>query len=457
MAKVFISYRREDSKWQAREVYRALTHVLARDHVFMDVDSIRPGDDFVDVLEGWVDQCDILLALIGNGWIDAVDPKTHRRRLENPEDFVRIEVRKALTRGIPVVPVLLDGAPIPEVDRLPDDLKRLTRRNAEFIEHRTVDTDVERLIRRLGLSKEGPRPAQPQTASPSTAKRNSTEGRIKVDAKIIHGAPDGWFKPGNGETEWFKDYDAGPEMVVVPAGRFMMGSPETEPGRFDDEGPQREVTIAQPFAVGRHAVAQAQFAAFVSDTGYRTDGGAAVWRLDVHKLDDDPNASWRSPGFHQDGSHPVVCVSLDDATAYVAWLSQKTGRIYRVLSSAEWEYVARASTTTPFWWGSSITPAQANYDGRHVYPDGYYSGGEHRNRTVPVGSFVGNPWGLFNVHGNVWEQCEGVAKVAKYRVVVRGGSWYNDPRRLRSACRQGGAADFRSNDHGFRVARTLNL
>ena len=151
-AKVFISYRRDDAKWQAREIYRSLTQVLPRDHVFMDIDSIPPGADFVDVLEGWVERCDILLALIGVGWIDAIDPKTRRRRLEDLNDFVRIELRKGLARGIPVVPVLLDGASIPNVDQLPDDLQRLTRRNAEFVEHRTVDADVERLIRKLGLS-----------------------------------------------------------------------------------------------------------------------------------------------------------------------------------------------------------------------------------------------------------------------------------------------------------------
>src|SRR4051812_10594936 len=107
-SKVFISYRRDDAKWQAREIYRSLTQVLPHDHVFMDIDSIPPGADFVDILEGWVEKCDILLALIGAGWIDAIDPKTGRRRLENPNDFVRIEVRKGLARGIPVVPVLLD-------------------------------------------------------------------------------------------------------------------------------------------------------------------------------------------------------------------------------------------------------------------------------------------------------------------------------------------------------------
>jgi len=150
--KVFISYRREDAMWQAREIFRLLARVLPRDHVFMDIDSIPPGVDFVVFLEGWVDQCDVLLALIGHGWIDATDPKSGQRRLANPRDFVRIEIRKALARGIPVVPVLLDRAPIPEVDKLPEDLEKLVHLNAEFIEHRTIDADVERLIRKLELT-----------------------------------------------------------------------------------------------------------------------------------------------------------------------------------------------------------------------------------------------------------------------------------------------------------------
>jgi putative ABC transport system substrate-binding protein len=129
----------------------------------MDIDSIPVGVDFVEFLESWVDRCDIMLALIGAGWADGIDPKTGRRRLENPDDFVRIEVRKGLTRGIPVVPILLDGAEPPDAAQLPDDLRRLIRRNAEFIDHRTVDTDVDRLIRRLRLTE------QPAQAAPKRA------------------------------------------------------------------------------------------------------------------------------------------------------------------------------------------------------------------------------------------------------------------------------------------------
>jgi TIR domain len=154
--KVFISYRREDAKWQAREIYRALTRVLPHDNVFMDIDSIGPGEDFVVALERSLDQCDILLALIGPGWIDARDPKSGRSKLENPNDFVRLEINKALVRGIPVVPVLLDGASIPDKDKLPDDLEKLALRNAEFVEHRTADTDIERLIKKLRLAQSPP-------------------------------------------------------------------------------------------------------------------------------------------------------------------------------------------------------------------------------------------------------------------------------------------------------------
>jgi len=121
-AKVFISYRRDDSKYQARMIHSAFCKVIPSDHVFMDVDSIPPGANFRKILKDWVDQCEVLLALIGPGWIDVRDPKTNGRRLDNKSDFVRIEIGEALARDIPVVPVLIDGAPMPHVDRLPDDL-----------------------------------------------------------------------------------------------------------------------------------------------------------------------------------------------------------------------------------------------------------------------------------------------------------------------------------------------
>jgi hypothetical protein len=160
--KIFISYRRDDSRYQARMIHAAFCKVIPSDHVFMDVNSIAPGANFRKILKDWVDQCEVLLALIGPGWIDARDVKTKMRRLDNKSDFVRIEIGEALKRGIPVVPVILDDAPMPDAELLPDDLKELADRQAEFVEYRTFDADVERLIRKLKLSEGVGRTGSPE-------------------------------------------------------------------------------------------------------------------------------------------------------------------------------------------------------------------------------------------------------------------------------------------------------
>ena len=130
--------------------------------------SIPPGANFRKILKGWVGECDVLLALIGPGWIDASDPKTKRRHLDNPNDFVRIEIGEALTRGIPVVPVLLDGTAMPDVDWLPGDLKELVDRQTEFVDYRTFEADVERLIRKLGAGAQGGDKISTGIADPSS-------------------------------------------------------------------------------------------------------------------------------------------------------------------------------------------------------------------------------------------------------------------------------------------------
>jgi formylglycine-generating enzyme required for sulfatase activity len=260
----------------------------------------------------------------------------------------------------------------------------------------------------------------------------------------------------------FRDCPDCPEMVVVPAGSFMMGAPASEKGRNNSEVPEHEVTVGQPFAVGRFAVTRGEFATFVNATKHKTDGGCHTWSAGWTQQSD---KSWHSPSFNQDDQHPVVCVSRDDAKAFATWLSKKAGKPYRLLSEAEREYVTRAGTSTPFWWGSDISATQANY--------GY--GGGH---TVPVNSFEANPWGLYNVHGNVWdwtEDCwhtnyQGVNNMgaptngsawttacSEGRSTVRGGSWIIvPPELLRSAYRTWRLADRRYNDLGFRLARTLN-
>ena len=246
----------------------------------------------------------------------------------------------------------------------------------------------------------------------------------------------------------FQECKECPAMVVAPAGTFAMGSPPSEPGRAALEGPQHTVTLPRAFAVGRYDVSFDEWDACVSD------GGCNDYKPD--------SAGWGR------GSQPVINISWDDANAYVAWLAKKTGRPYRLPSEAELEYVTRAGTTTPFWWGDFITTAQANYNGTP-----YIAGpkGENRGRTVPVNSFSPNPWGLYQVHGNVYvwtEDCwhdsyltaptDGspwLSGDCGYRA-IRGGSWDYNGVYLRSASRLGYSTDTRANWLGLRIARSLS-
>ena len=449
-AKVFISYRREDSAGYAGRMHDQLEREFGPDALFMDVQEIPLGADFVQVLSEQIARCDVLLAIIGPRWLDARDEQG-QRRLENPNDFVRIEIAEALKRGVAVIPILLEGTSLPKANQLPEDLRAMAHRQSLNVRHASFVKDMERLVARLKRVT----PDQQHGAVPSLVERYRAEGRRTVDAAIIHGAPDGWFLPGNGKVEWFQDHEHGPEMVVVPAGSFVMGSSLDEFGRAHSEGPQHAVTIPNAFCVGRNQVKRGEFAAFVRSTGYAATA----------------NAPWLDPGFPQDDSHPVVCVSWADASAFVAWLSGQTGKSYRLLTEAEWEYAARAGTTTPFWWGTTVDPAQANYDTTRIYGNAGVRR-ENREQTMSVGAFLPNPWGLHQVHGNVLEWCEdewhenydgapsdGSAWLqggTAYSRVVRGGSWLSFPHDLRSAFRVGASAVLRIDNLGFRVARALN-
>ena len=236
----------------------------------------------------------------------------------------------------------------------------------------------------------------------------------------------------------FRDIDQSwcPEMVVLPAGTFMMGSAESDEEGFGDERPQHRVTIGAHFAVGRYPVTFEEYGRFAEATG-------------AEKHEDE---GWGR------GRRPVINVSWEDAKAYVEWLSGETGEAYRLLSEAEWEYACRAGTETRYCFGDTITAKQANFDGKV-------------GKTTEVGSYPANPWGLYDMHGNVWEWTEDV-RHDNYegapddgsawteggdsgRRVLRGGSWSYEPRNLRSAYRIGNIPGNRSGYLGFRVARTF--
>ena len=279
-----------------------------------------------------------------------------------------------------------------------------------------------------------------------------------------------------GET--FQDCQVCPEMVAIPAGEYRMGSPGEEKGRGSDESPLHEVRIMKKLAVGRYEVTRREYGAFVKETGRKTaagcwvgDGSTRNWRLDAAR-------SWRSPGFSQGERHPVVCVSWDDARAYAKWLSVKTGRTYRLLSEAEWEYAARAGTHTSRYWGDGPTGQCRHANGADAafgesygkWPPRTLSCQDGHAHTAEVGRYGANAWGLSDMLGNVWEWVEDcwhgnyrgaptdgsawVSERACETRVVRGGSWYLWSV-LRSAARGGDKPGSRNFDTGFRVATTL--
>ena len=249
----------------------------------------------------------------------------------------------------------------------------------------------------------------------------------------------------------FRDCPACPEMVVVPAGSFMMGSPESEIGRGSNEGPQRKVTTPS-FAIGKYEVTFAQWDACAAEGACTQKPADETWGR---------------------GKRPVINVSWRDAGELVAWLSRNAGKAYRLPTEAEWEYAARGVTDAsaphpPFATGSTINYRQANYDANFVYADGKM--GLFRQKTVDVGTFKGNAFGLYDMHGNVWEwvqDCyrdsyrdaptDGSAVTARdcSLRILRGGSWNYYPQLLRSAYRYATAPEVRLDMVGLRVARSL--
>ena len=270
-------------------------------------------------------------------------------------------------------------------------------------------------------------------------------------------------------------YDTKLEMVYIPRGRFWMGSPKTEANNYEHEQPQNQVTI-KPFFMGKYSITQAQW--------------RAVAKLPKIHYDLDPD-----PSFFKGENRPVESISWYHAVEFCARLSQKTGRIYRLPSEAEWEYACRAGTTTPFHFGETITTDLANYRGRD-YTDiknnnrsGSYGQGPkgiYRLQTTPVGSFdVANAYGLYDMHGNLWEWCIDEARYGRskgtatdssdwddnsnnnlyptfgllantkndrrVRRIVRGGSWTSNPWLCRSVVRLHNDADDYYSNYGFRV------
>ena len=226
------------------------------------------------------------------------------------------------------------------------------------------------------------------------------------------------------------------DMVAIPGGSFKMGSPSTETGRSNNEGLQHNVNIS-PFFMGKYEVTQEQYQAVMGN----------------------------NPSDFKGAKRPVENVNWDDAVKFCQKLSEKTGKTYRLPSEAEWEYACRAGTTTPFYFGDTITPDLVNYNGNNPY--GAAPKVLYRQQTTDVGSFPPNPFGLYDMHGNVWERCSDKCHDnysgaptdgsswetgTDNNRVRRGGSWYDDAVYCRSAIRLRYSAGSRFRGIGFRVA-----
>ena len=324
-------------------------------------------------------------------------------------------------------------------------------------------------------------------AKQEAEEKSKTEaGRKAEEARKADEARRSAQKPGT----VFQDCPDCPRMVVIPAGEFMMGSPASEEGRDAVEGPVHRIRIAQPFALGRNEVTVAEFRRFAEEARYKTEvernaevpyqgsmrQGCFAWEKSDGKWNWRAGRSWRTPEYEQSERHPAVCISWNDAQTFAKWLSQKTGKRYRLPTEAEWEYAARAGTASARYWGddvnqacsyanvadltmhkSSVQPAKHNCDDGHLF-------------AAPVGSFRPNHFGLYDMIGNVWEwtqdcrngnyegaPADGAAWLTGdcTRRSSRGGGWYDEPNRQRSANRGNANAGHRSINTGFRIARTL--
>ena len=273
-----------------------------------------------------------------------------------------------------------------------------------------------------------------------------------------------------------------PTMVRIKGGCFQMGSPTDEEGRDNDER-LHEVCV-ENFELGKHEVTVGEFRRFVEASGYQTEAekdaggnkGCRAWSAVDKKWDWREGLSWRKPGYGQGERQPVVCVSWNDAVAYTVWLSGETQQSYRLPTEAEWEYAARAGTTSARYWGDDAEQAcrYANGADQTKSPEGsswnerYHHCSDGYWYPAPVGSFKANAWGLGDMLGNVWEwtcskytesydgseqKCSKNDTTGPY--ALRGGSWNNGPAWVRSANRDRGSPANRNDFLGFRLARSL--
>ncbi len=401
MSKILISYRREDSADVTGRIYDRLIQVFPQS-VFRDVDSIPLGVDFRTYLDEQVAKCDVFLAVIGRDWMKAKGRKG-KSRLEDPSDFVRIEIESALKRQIPVIPVLVGGAKIPEAQRLPTSIQDVSYRNGIVVRpDPDFHKDMDRLI--AHLKQPVPSLREPQTEPTTQAKAVLTGQQL-----VSQAAP--------------------ADMVKVPKGPFRYGEEKT-----------RE-TIDHDYWIDQYPVTNQKYGEFVLDSGYTQQkyGSPEGWQWKTSKSITYPEY-WNNEEWNK-SDYPVVGVSYYEAEAYAKWAGK------RLPTEHEWEKAARGEDGSEYPWGEEFDKNKCNSG---------ESGIDHTTSVTQYSNGV-SPYGCFDMAGNVWEWCASwYGEQKKDFRVLRGGSWGSEPAYLRTSLRNWGTADDRNNFLGFRLAQDIH-
>lgn len=404
MSKILISYRREDSADVTGRIYDRLIQVFPQS-VFRDVDSIPLGVDFRAYLDEQVAKCDVFLAVIGRDWLRGKGRKG-KSRLEDPGDFVRVEIESALKRHIPVIPVLVGGATIPPAERLPASIQDMSYRNGIVVRpDPDFHKDMDRLIAHLKQPVQGL--SEPQTAPPTQSKPVLTERPLVSLAAPV-------------------------DMVKVPKGPFLYGDQKT-----------REV-IDYDYWIDKYLVTNEKYRAFIEAGNYENQAcwSPEGWKWKIEKSIARPaywyDSKWDKP------NHPVVGVSYHEAEAYAKWAGK------RLPTEQEWEKAARGEDGRQYPWGEEFDKYKCNYVKGFVAS--IFSDGETPVTKYPNGV---SPYGCYDMVGNVAQWCVDWYDEAKDSRVTRGSSWADIPEGLLASDRKRDRPGVQSGIIGFRLVQDI--
>lgn len=436
---IFLNYRRKESQKDARHLYRELLRHFP-EQVFMDAPGTAGGQHFPDLLRRKVQECQVLVAVIGPEWHRLTDG-SGRVRLELEDDWVRLEIATALQRGIAVIPALIDGARMPVVEEVPAVLLRLLDYQAVKLDlDDFFEASIEKLCVAIRLALAGAKmsPIEPDPdwydigvmpAALMPAAR--APWVLRVPPAPVFEKPAWAVRAGSSDefsTPW-ADIEIGgvvQRMRWIGPGSFLMGCDPGDEGGFDDEKPQHSVTLTNGFWLADTACTQGLWQAVTGQRPSYFKGSADL---------------------------PVENVSWDDVTClFLPKVTQRLGVKAELPTEAQWEFACRAGRQTPYWFGDAVTDDQVNVE-RAV------------GQTVGVKDRPANGWGLYQMHGNVWEWCEGTRRTYEAKAVedppdgqdnwdraLRGGSWSPPAREARSAFRREIPRDYRRRVFGFRFA-----